>query len=155
MGVGDNDAVRFAELEVCVVAEETAAVGLFIGFHVCYFERGLFGDAGGGPDLAVWVGVGAAHCGALVFEDLHVGVLVFWRGDSEGGGRGGVERGGGGEVGCVEGGPGADDGEDGRGGEVGEGEVVGGVEADYVAFAFGGGCAEEEGGFVCRAGVSR
>lgn len=28
---------------------------------------------------------------------------------------------------------------------------MGGVEADYVAFAFGGGCAEEEGGFVCRA----
>lgn len=62
VGVGDDDTVRFAELEVGVVAEETAAVGPFVGFHVCYFERGFFWDAGGGPDLAVWVGVGAAHC---------------------------------------------------------------------------------------------
>lgn len=103
----------------------------------------------GCPDLAVGVGIGAAHGGAFVFEDLHVGVLVFWEGDSEFWRWRGVEGGGGGEVGGVEGGPGADYGENGGGGEVCEGEVVGGVEADYVAFALCGSCAEEEGGFVC------
>ena len=57
--------------------------------HVVEFEAGFFGEGGGGPDLAVGVRVGAAHCLAFVFEDLHVAVLLLWGlvGGAVGGGR--------------------------------------------------------------------
>lgn len=69
----------------------------------------------------MWVWVGAAHCGAFVFEYLHIGVLACW-GECVGCGEVVVVCGG--EVGAVDGGPGLDDGDDIWGGEVCESSVV-------------------------------
>ncbi|KAL9125228.1 MAG: hypothetical protein Q9217_005530, partial [Psora testacea] len=48
-----------------------------VALEVFELRRKLVREASGGPDLAVWVWVGAAHCCALVFKDLHVAVLGF------------------------------------------------------------------------------
>lgn len=149
MRVGKDDALALAQLERDVVGEQAGAVRGLVGGHVLELERGLFGDADGAPDLAVRVGVGAAHGGAFVFKDLQVGVLLARRGD--GGGKGVVWVGGG-QVRGIDGGPGVDYGDDVGGGEVGEGEVVGRVEGYHVAFALCSGCAQEEGGLVCGGG---
>lgn len=89
------------------------------------------------------VRVGAAHGGTLVLEDLEVGILFLRQLHT--GRRRGIVRVAGGQVRLVERGPGGDDGEDCWGGEVSEGEVVGGVEGDDVAAAFDALCLEEEG----------
>lgn len=88
-----------------------------VSCHAGDFESGFFGEGGGGPNLAMGMGVGTAHCGTFVFKYLHVGVLLGW---GEAGGFGKV-RGGGGEVGTVDLGPCFNDGDDGQWGEVCEG----------------------------------
>lgn len=131
-GVFEDKAFFLGGFEGGVVSEEVCATLLAaVSFQLGEFERGFLGEAGGGPDLAVRVRVGAAHGGAFVFEDLHVSVLCIfvalsrvncggegcWGGEfSEGGG--------GGEVRGVDGGPGVNNREDFRGEEIGEGEVV-------------------------------
>lgn len=75
------------------------------------------GNAGGGPDLAVGVGIAASHELAFVFKNLDVvdvveaaELLVLFA-------------------------PGVDDGEYLGGGHFSEGEIVAGRKADYAAVA--------------------
>lgn len=96
--------------------------------------------------------IGAAHCGALVLEDLHVAVLSIWDGDTvvimaiwweccrgcnlceEGVGR---------EVRGVDLSPCVDNGQYLYGREVGESQVVRGCKGYDIAFAGDGLCAEK------------
>lgn len=97
------------------------------------------------------VRVGATHGRTLVFKDLKVGVLFFGGSDAEFGGSGTVIAVSGGKVSGVESGPGVDNGDDGGGRKVGEGQVVGGVEGNDVAFALNTPGLEKEGGGICKA----
>ena len=61
-----------------VVCEHVAAALFAVVFpELLELKGGFFGEGGGGPDLAVGVGVRATHCGPFVLEDLHVAVLCF------------------------------------------------------------------------------
>jgi hypothetical protein len=149
----EDDPLLLLKLDLDVVGQQMPAAVL----SAVLGQRGELGGrllrrAGGGPDLAVGVRVGAAHGSALVLEDLHVAQLLLRRGKLSlrgqrgevQSGSGGGERAGGGEVGGVGGGPDLDDGDDLLGGHVGEGLVVLGREGEDVAAA-GGRLGAEEG----------
>ena len=55
-----------------VVAEQAGVVLVVVGLLGGELAEGLVGDVFGGPDLAVGMGVGGAHHGAAVLEDLDV-----------------------------------------------------------------------------------
>ena len=112
-----------------VIAEQAGAVLLLVGLLRGEFEEGLVGDVLGGPDLAMGVGIGGAHHGAAVLEDLHVVDPGMLR---EGGGFKG---------------PGVDDGGDFGHGHAGERERVVGVKAEDAATAALG-LGDEQRGFI-------
>lgn len=137
-----DDALALLQLELDVVLQEVAsAVGGAVLCHLPKLLARLLGEGGGGPDLAVGVGVRAAHGGALVLEDLHVAVFVLGDGGVLGS-QGEVEllgelgeRAAGGEVVGVDAGPVLYDGEDVLAGQVGQRQVVLGGEGEDVADA--------------------
>ena len=126
MGIFDDRAGGELGFAIGVIEEERAV----IFFEVEALGKVFFGDFVGeliaGPDLAVGVGVGAAHDFAFIFEDLDPGPLA-----SEGGGFIG---------------PAVDDPEDFGGGHLGEGEIVSWGETDHSGDSSDG-LGEEEGIF--------
>lgn len=107
---------------------------------------GLLRQGAGGPDLAVRMGVGAAHGSTLVLEDLHVPVLLLGLGET------GVRCSGldvgrgrilsqwrlGRQVRSIDLSPCVDHRDNLDRGQVGEGEVVRGGEGQDVALASNG-----------------
>ena len=140
-----HHALLLLHLQLRVVRQEVPAgvLGAVLR-HLPQLRRGLLGQRGHGPDLAVRVRVRAAHGGALVLEDLHVAQLRGRARDGRVRGRGGGQAGQAGErvrgreVLGVDAGPGLDDGDDLGRGHVGERQVVLGGEGEDVTDARGG-----------------
>jgi hypothetical protein len=70
--VGFDGALAGRALEAGVFAEKTRAAGGVPGLERMLLFRDLVGDGVVGPDLAMRVGIGGAHHGAAVFENLNV-----------------------------------------------------------------------------------
>lgn len=82
-GVLKDYALLFFHLELGVVGKEVVSgVVAAVLLELCEFQSGLFWRACRGPDLAVRMGVGAAHGGTFVLEDLHPAVLRARCGDT-------------------------------------------------------------------------
>lgn len=108
------------------------------------FERGLFGQGGGGPYLTMRVGVGASHGCAFVLENLHPPVLFMGytgtgmrAGGRQMGGlcqrsQGRVWR----QVSSVDICPCLHNGDDLLGRHIGKSDVVCGAECEDIAFPF-------------------
>ena len=158
-GVGEDDAFLLLGLQLRVVDEEVEPALLAPVFlQLLQLQPGLLGHPRRRPYLPVRMRVRAPHRCALVLEDLHVPVLRVGFRDAVGlmafggeGRRGGDAREGrvGRQVRGVDLCPGVDDGQDLRGGEVGQGEVVRRGEGYHVAFAGDGFRAEEAGRETC------
>lgn len=75
-------ALALFTFEFGVVLQEVAVMVVpSVLLHALQLNARLLRQAGGRPDLTVWVGVRATHSGAFVLEDLHVAVLVLRRVD--------------------------------------------------------------------------
>lgn len=72
-----DDALILLHLQLDVVGQQVAAVLRLVLGHLHELLAGLLGHGRGSPHLAVGVRIRAAHGGALVFEYLHVAVLVL------------------------------------------------------------------------------
>lgn len=85
----EDDSLVLLQLDLDVVRQEVSATVFGTVFcHLFQLRGWLLGSSGRRPDLAVGMGVGAAHGGALVLENLHVAELVLGSAD----GRLGRER---------------------------------------------------------------
>lgn len=70
--------LAFLAFELGVVFQQVAIMVVSpVLLHALEFDAGFFRQAGGCPNLAVRMRVGAAHGGTLVLENLHVAVLLF------------------------------------------------------------------------------
>lgn len=84
-----HNAFLLQALELRVVLQHVAtAMLLAVPAELLQLCRGLFWQCAGGPDLAMRVGVGAAHGGTLVLKNLHIPVLLLGLGDAGVGCRG-------------------------------------------------------------------
>ncbi len=84
-----HDTFLLQALELRVVLQHVAtSVLLAVPTELLQLCRGLLWQCAGGPDLAVRVGVGAAHGGTLVLKNLHIPVLLLGLGDAGVGCRG-------------------------------------------------------------------
>lgn len=138
----EDCALALFTFKLGIVFQEVAVVVFSsVLLHALKLNAGLLWQACGGPNLTVWMRVGAAHGRAFVFENLHVAVLVLRRIDKvairfrscvmrlceERRLRVQMSR--------VDLSPGVDDWQNVLGWHVGESEVVFGREGDYVALA--------------------
>ena len=149
----ENHPLLFPTLQGCIVLQHvlTSAFATIL-FQLFQFHGRLLGQRAGRPNLSVRVRVRTTHRGTFILEDLHIPVLLLGLGQAgcgrvgwQGGGRGDrSQRRVGRQVRRIDLGPGIDDGDDLRGRQVGQGEIMGCGEGEDVAFAGDGLCSQEQ-----------